>query len=100
MYKEDHNQPLFSVQFNHLVKDVNVFACVGSNRVSIYECLDNGKLKYLQCYADPEVRSYVNVYLVSTFLVGYFLLFICRPTKIFILVLGHITMIITNLYLL
>lgn len=58
MYKEDHNQRLYSVQFNHLVKGVNVFACVGSNRVTVYECLDNGKLNMLQCYADdPDIEE-------------------------------------------
>jgi len=61
MYKEDHNQRLYSVHFNHLVKGINVFACVGSNRVTVYECLDNGKLNMLQCFADdPDVGTGVD----------------------------------------
>jgi len=57
---EDHKQPLFGVAVNtHLAPDTTsgeqpvVFATVGSNRVTIYQCEDEG-VRLLQCYADPD----------------------------------------------
>ncbi|KAK2186830.1 hypothetical protein NP493_187g00037 [Ridgeia piscesae] len=54
--KEDHGQPLFGVQFNYNTRDGDplIFASVGSNRVTVYECEEGGKIKLLQAYTDAD----------------------------------------------
>ena len=53
-WREDHGQPIFGVSVNHHLKSPTVFATVGNNRVTIYEAMDDGENKLLQCYADPD----------------------------------------------
>ncbi|CAG2116468.1 unnamed protein product, partial [Medioppia subpectinata] len=53
--REDHRSPIFGVQFNqHLPDGHNYFATVGNNRVSIYECINDGTISLVQCYADTD----------------------------------------------
>lgn len=52
--KEDHKEPIFGVAFNPYNHPDNppVFATVGSNRVTVYECTDNS-VNVIQSYSDP-----------------------------------------------
>jgi len=56
--KENHNSPLFGCSFRRTYETKNqqdIFATVGSNRISIYECLPDKSIVPLQLYADPDV---------------------------------------------
>ncbi|KAL5252437.1 hypothetical protein ACHWQZ_G015270 [Mnemiopsis leidyi] len=52
--KEDHKEPIFGVAFNPYNHPDHppVFATVGSNRVTIYECTENS-INVIQSYSDP-----------------------------------------------
>ena len=54
--KEDHSLPLFGVSFcmNNIKSDYPLFATVGSNRITVYECRENGYIKLIQAYCDPD----------------------------------------------
>ncbi|EDV20520.1 uncharacterized protein TRIADDRAFT_31681, partial [Trichoplax adhaerens] len=54
---EEHGKPLFGVHFNYSYShpdDSKIFASVGANKVSIYQCTDDGRIKLLQAYTDPD----------------------------------------------
>ena len=55
-WKEDHGQPIFGVSVNHHLgsDQPTVFATVGNNRVTIYEAMQSGDNRLLQCFADPD----------------------------------------------
>lgn len=50
--KEDHDKPIFSIQFNqHVTYDM--FATVGSNRITVYRVVDDN-VEPILCFADPN----------------------------------------------
>lgn len=57
--QEDHGKPIFGVRFNPLEaykeNPRHLFATVGSNRATIYECGHGGSLTVLQAYVDECV---------------------------------------------
>lgn len=73
--REDHNHQIFGVQFNpFLDRSQAVFATVGKDRVSIYECVktslesESGEeaeeedgIRLLQVYADPDVSESISI---------------------------------------
>jgi polycomb protein EED len=53
--KDNNNKPLYGVQFNpYLPKGHNYFGTVGSNKVTVYQCLEDGTNRLVQCYSDPN----------------------------------------------
>ncbi|KAK7051128.1 hypothetical protein SK128_003799 [Halocaridina rubra] len=57
--KEDHGQPIFGIHFNQHLREGQplVFATAGSNRISVYQCMEDGSIKLLQCYSDPDTEE-------------------------------------------
>jgi polycomb protein EED len=65
---EENAKQIFAAQFNHYLKDRNVFATASGNRISIYECLEPKEsedeeneedddycgLKLIRAYDDPD----------------------------------------------
>jgi len=55
-WKENHGQALFGVTINNFLGSDTpaLFATVGSNRVTVYQALNDGDTKLLQSYEDPD----------------------------------------------
>lgn len=51
-YQEDHQKPIFSVQFNRFAGSANIFATVADNRVTVYEIKTN--IHPILCFSDPS----------------------------------------------
>lgn len=65
---EENAKQIFAVQFNHYVRDRNIFATASGYRISIYECVEPKEseeedvdeeedfcgIKLLRCYEDPD----------------------------------------------
>uniref|UniRef100_A0A3N7FGV4 Uncharacterized protein n=1 Tax=Populus trichocarpa TaxID=3694 RepID=A0A3N7FGV4_POPTR len=54
---QEGKRPLYAVVFNFIdSRYFNVFATVGGNRVTVYQCLDEGVIAVLQSYVDEDIR--------------------------------------------
>lgn len=67
---EENNKQIFAVQFNHYIKNRNLFASASGYRISIYECVEPKKsedegleveddedfcgIKFIRAYDDPD----------------------------------------------
>uniref|UniRef100_A0A6N2MSP5 Uncharacterized protein n=1 Tax=Salix viminalis TaxID=40686 RepID=A0A6N2MSP5_SALVM len=52
---QEGKRPLYAVVFNFIdSRYFNVFATVGGNRVTVYQCLDEGVIAVLQSYVDED----------------------------------------------
>jgi len=55
---EENAKQIFAVQFNHFIKDRDVFAAASGHRITIYECVketeDISGIKLLRAYDDPD----------------------------------------------
>ncbi|KAE9456611.1 hypothetical protein C3L33_11614, partial [Rhododendron williamsianum] len=52
---QEGKRPLYAVVFNFIdSRYFNVFATVGGNRVTVYQCLDGGVIAVLQSYIDDD----------------------------------------------
>lgn len=53
---QEGKRPLYAVIFNFIdSRYFNVFATVGGNRVTVYQCLEGGVIAVLQSYVDEDV---------------------------------------------
>ncbi|GKV45783.1 hypothetical protein SLEP1_g52828 [Rubroshorea leprosula] len=54
---QEGKRPLYAVVFNFIdSRYFNVFATVGGNRVTVYQCLEGGVIAALQSYVDEDIR--------------------------------------------
>lgn len=68
--KENRSKQLWSIEFNNFLNDgqPKIFVALGGSQFSIYECLENGNIKLLMCFADPDVRIFSSqIFFISTF---------------------------------
>ncbi|KAF4365820.1 hypothetical protein F8388_014476 [Cannabis sativa] len=76
---QEGKRPLYAVVFNFIdARYFNVFATVGGNRVTVYQCLEGGVIAVLQSYIDDDVSCYshslfilqeITAYLTSIYFV-------------------------------
>lgn len=52
--------PIFSVCFNHLIKNRHIFSAVSRNKITIYECLPGTANKMLRVYMEPDKDEVFN----------------------------------------
>lgn len=58
MQKRINENFFYGIAFNHFLDpDHKIFAVVGGPFFTIYECSENGELKMIQAYEDPDVSQ-------------------------------------------